>query len=102
MPTVFVKPASAILLSLLALCAALAACNKADSGRGFQKDNPTASSPESTANVLPGKHSHGGKKKGKKKKGGKSNDDKVVAKPGKAGKAGKAAQPAAPATPPPP
>jgi hypothetical protein len=99
MPTVFVKPTCAILLSLLALCAALAACNKADSGRGFQKDNPTASSPESTANVLPGKHSHGGKKKGKKK-GGKSNDDKGTAKPGKAGKAGKAAKPAATPTPP--
>jgi predicted small secreted protein len=101
MPTVFVKPASAVLLSLLALCAALAGCNKADNGRGFQKDNPTASSPENTANVLPGKHSHGGKKKGKKK-GGKSNGDKGTPKPGKAGKPGKPEKPAAAATPPPP
>jgi hypothetical protein len=80
------KTALALFVSLLTLTASLVVfpgCKKADT-KGFQKDNPTASSGENS-NVEPGKHSHGGKKKGKKK-GGKRDQEKP--------------KPAAPATPP--
>ena len=77
------------------LFSALSGCNKGDTSRGFQPDNPAARTSESTANVQPGKHSHGGKKKGKKK-GGKSNGDKTTPKPGKG--TSKPEKPAAPAT----